>query len=147
MREGLPRGLEVIRRRPIASPDLAHQPSPDLAHQSNRELVPVVEQDADVLEQKLRTLQQTRAGREALRERVGVEHRLAHLANRQGPKARYRGTHRNTNARRSAASVASRVEMMCSRTNCSMRPFKSSMVGVFMHQPVACTAAEAQPLP
>ena len=37
-REGLPRGLEVIRRRPIASPDLAHQPSPDLAHQSNREL-------------------------------------------------------------------------------------------------------------
>lgn len=48
------------------------------------------------LQKKLRTLQQTRAGREALRERVGVEHRLAHLANRQGPKARYRGTRRNT---------------------------------------------------
>ncbi|NPC75101.1 hypothetical protein HPP05_35665, partial [Corallococcus exiguus] len=26
---------------------------------------------------------------------VGVEHCLAHLANRQGPKARYRGTRRN----------------------------------------------------
>jgi hypothetical protein len=46
-------------------------------------------------QKKLRTLQQTRLGREALRERVGVEHRLAHLANRQGPKARYRGTRRN----------------------------------------------------
>ena len=52
--------------------------------------------DDEPLQKKLRTLQQTRAGREALRERVGVEHRLAHLANRQGPKARYRGTRRNT---------------------------------------------------
>ena len=51
--------------------------------------------DGERLQKKLRTLQQTRAGRETLRERVGVEHRLAHLANRQGPKARYRGTRRN----------------------------------------------------
>jgi hypothetical protein len=47
------------------------------------------------LQKKLRTLQRTRAGRRLLRERVSVEHRLAHLANRQGPKARYRGTRRN----------------------------------------------------
>ena len=52
--------------------------------------------DDERLQKKLRTLQQTRAGRDALRVRVGVEHRLAHLANRQGPKARYRGTRRNT---------------------------------------------------
>jgi hypothetical protein len=52
--------------------------------------------DDERLQNKLRTLQRTRLGREQLRERVGVEHRLAHLANRQGPKARYRGTRRNT---------------------------------------------------
>jgi hypothetical protein len=52
--------------------------------------------DDERLQKKLRTLQGTRAGRERLRERVGVEHRLAHLANRQGPKARYMGTRRNT---------------------------------------------------
>jgi hypothetical protein len=52
--------------------------------------------DDERLQKKLRKLQRTRGGRETLRERVGVEHRLAHLANRQGPKARYRGTRRNT---------------------------------------------------
>jgi hypothetical protein len=51
--------------------------------------------DDERLQKKLRGLQQTRAGRQALRDRVAVEHRLAHLANRQGPKARYRGTRRN----------------------------------------------------
>lgn len=51
--------------------------------------------DDERLQKKLRGLQQTHGGRATLRERVGVEHRLAHLANRQGPKARYRGTRRN----------------------------------------------------
>jgi hypothetical protein len=51
--------------------------------------------DDERLQKKLRGLQQTRAGRELLRDRVAVEHRLAHLANRQGPKARYLGTRRN----------------------------------------------------
>lgn len=51
--------------------------------------------DDERLQKKLRVLQHTRAGRRALRDRVAVEHRLAHLANRQGPKARYRGTRRN----------------------------------------------------
>ena len=51
--------------------------------------------DDEGLQKKLRKLQNTRAGREDLRERVAVEHRLAHLANRQGPKARYIGTRRN----------------------------------------------------
>ncbi len=51
--------------------------------------------DDERLQKRLRVLQGTRTGRETLRERVDVEHCLAHLANRQGPKARYRGTRRN----------------------------------------------------
>ena len=51
--------------------------------------------DNEPLQKKLRLRLQTRAGRAELRERVGVEHSLAHLANRQGPKARYLGTRRN----------------------------------------------------
>ncbi len=31
-----------------------------------------------------------------VRDRAGVEHRLAHLANRQGPRARYLGVRKNT---------------------------------------------------
>jgi hypothetical protein len=56
-------------------------------------LVRIAEDEA--LQQKLRKLQGTPAGRERLRARTGVEHRLAHLAARQGPKARYRGTRKN----------------------------------------------------
>ena len=51
--------------------------------------------DDEALQQKLRRLQSTRPGREKLRERTPVEHRLAHLSNRQGPRARYRGIRRN----------------------------------------------------
>ena len=49
----------------------------------------------EALQKKLRKLQGSRRGRQWLRERVGVEHRLAHLSNRQGPKARYRGLRKN----------------------------------------------------
>ena len=52
--------------------------------------------DDERLQKKLRKLQSTRAGREQLRERVPVEHSLAHLSNRQGPRARYRGVRKNT---------------------------------------------------
>lgn len=51
--------------------------------------------DDEALQKRLRKLQSTRAGREKLRERVPVEHRLAHLANRQGTRARYRGVRKN----------------------------------------------------
>ena len=47
------------------------------------------------LQHKLRKLQKTRIGRTKLRERVCVEHRLAHLARRQGRRARYRGVRKN----------------------------------------------------
>jgi Transposase DDE domain/Transposase domain (DUF772) len=47
------------------------------------------------LQKRFRKLQATMAGRAKLRARTGVEHRLAHIAARQGPKARYRGTRKN----------------------------------------------------
>jgi hypothetical protein len=52
--------------------------------------------DNEGLQKKLRQLQASRAGRVKLRERIGVEHRLAHIANRQGPRARYRSARKNT---------------------------------------------------
>ena len=47
------------------------------------------------LQKKLRQMQKTSSGRERFRERVPVEHRLAHVGQRQGPRARYRGTRKN----------------------------------------------------
>jgi len=47
------------------------------------------------LQKKLRARLATRAGRLQLRERVGIEHRLAHIAARQGRQARYRGVTKN----------------------------------------------------
>ena len=46
--------------------------------------------------QRLRVLEGTKEGRANLRERVGVEHGLAHVSQRQGNKARYNGTRKNT---------------------------------------------------
>ena len=40
-------------------------------------------------------LRQTPAGRAELRERVAVEHALAHVGHWQGRRARYRGTRKN----------------------------------------------------
>jgi hypothetical protein len=47
------------------------------------------------LQHRLRKLVATPAGRRRLRERVVVEHRLAHVGQRQGRRARYRGTRVN----------------------------------------------------
>lgn len=56
------------------------------------------------LQQKLRKLAASPAGRERLRERVGIEHSLAHMARRQGPSARHCGIRKNLfDARRTAA--------------------------------------------
>jgi IS5 family transposase len=45
--------------------------------------------------QSLRDMKQTPLGRTALRERVEVEHHLAHVTQRQGPRARYIGVRKN----------------------------------------------------
>jgi hypothetical protein len=53
---------------------------------------------------RLRQRAATRAGRAQLRQRVEVEHRLAHLGARQGRRARYRGVRKNLfDVRRTAA--------------------------------------------
>ena len=46
--------------------------------------------------QRLQVLPTTVEGRAALRERVAVEHGLAHVSQRQGNEARYCGTRKNT---------------------------------------------------
>jgi hypothetical protein len=60
----------------------------------------------ELLQKKLRSAIGTRSGREALRDRVSIEHRLAHHASKQGPRARYLGTRNNTfDSRRHAANL------------------------------------------
>jgi len=61
--------------------------------------------DDERLQHRLRKLVSTPSGREQLRERVAVEHRLAHLGRRQGPRARYKGTRKNLFDIRRAAAV------------------------------------------
>jgi hypothetical protein len=57
------------------------------------------------LQKKLRLLQATGPGRARFRERVGAEHRLAHLAARQGRRARYIGVRKNVFDLRRAAAI------------------------------------------
>jgi hypothetical protein len=54
---------------------------------------------------ELRTRQQTPAGRARLRERVAVEHSLAHVGRWQGRRARYRGQRKNLHDLRRTAAV------------------------------------------
>ena len=61
--------------------------------------------DDEQRQQRLRKLQATRKGREKFRERTAIEHRLAHIAARKGPRARYIGVRRNTYDLRRAAAV------------------------------------------
>jgi hypothetical protein len=58
------------------------------------------------LQHRLRKLAASPIGRERLRERVAVEHRLAHVGRKQGRRARYRGVRKNLfDVRRAAAVV------------------------------------------
>lgn len=57
------------------------------------------------LQHRFRKLVATRRGRERLRERTGVEHRLAHLSRKQGRRARYLGVRKNLFDTRRAAAV------------------------------------------
>jgi hypothetical protein len=59
----------------------------------------------EALQKKLRVLQNTTAGRASLRARVSVEHSLAHVAARKGPRARYLGTRKNLFDLRRAACI------------------------------------------
>jgi hypothetical protein len=57
------------------------------------------------LQEQLRKMAKTRKGRERFRERVPVEHSLAHIGYRQGPRARYRGIRKNLFDLRRAAAI------------------------------------------
>lgn len=59
----------------------------------------------EVLQQRLRRRMASRRGREELRERVAIEHRLAHVSQRQGNRARYRGVRKNRYALRRIATI------------------------------------------
>ena len=67
------------------------------------------------LQKRLRGLQGSRAGRAKLRERVEVEHRLAHLAGRQGRRARNCGVRKNLYDLRRHAAVLN-LEVIARRT-------------------------------
>jgi hypothetical protein len=57
------------------------------------------------LQKRLRQAAKTKAGRQRFRERVPVEHRLAHIGQRQGRRARYYGTRKNLYDLRRAATI------------------------------------------
>ena len=57
------------------------------------------------LQARLRKQIQTAAGREALRERTIIEHKLAHISQRQGNEARYVGVRKNTFDLRRASAI------------------------------------------
>ncbi len=59
----------------------------------------------EALQKRFRRLQQTAPGRQTLRERVQVEHALAHIAARKGSTARYLGVRKNVFDLRRAAAI------------------------------------------
>lgn len=60
----------------------------------------------ELLQERLRRAAATTRGRQSLRKRTAVEHRLAHVTRRQGARARYRGQRKNLfDLRRSSAVV------------------------------------------
>jgi hypothetical protein len=73
------------------------------AELGNGRTVAIAENEA--LQQRLRKQIQTSAGRAALRERTTIEHKLAHIAQRQGTHARYIGVRKNTFDLRRASAI------------------------------------------
>lgn len=56
-------------------------------------------------QEKLRRRMKSKTGRQQFRERVPIEHRLAHIGQRQGNRARYRGVRKNLYDLRRAAAI------------------------------------------
>lgn len=73
------------------------------AERGNGRSVAIAENEQ--LQQRLRKQIQTPAGREALRERTMIEHKLAHISQRQGNHARYLGLRKNTFDLRRASAI------------------------------------------
>jgi DDE family transposase/transposase-like protein DUF772 len=73
------------------------------AELGNGRTVAIAENEA--LQHRLRKQLQTSAGRAALRERTMIEHKLAHISQRQGNHARYVGIRKNTFDLRRASAI------------------------------------------
>jgi Transposase DDE domain/Transposase domain (DUF772) len=73
------------------------------AERGNGRTVAIAENEA--LQHRLRQQIQTSAGRAALRERTTIEHKLAHISQRQGTHARYVGVRKNTFDLRRASAI------------------------------------------
>jgi hypothetical protein len=87
---------EICRRCPLRS--LCTMASPDAGR-----TISIAEDER--LQHKLRKLVRSPKGRQRLRERVAVEHRLAHVGRKQGRRARYLGLRKNLFDLRRAAAV------------------------------------------
>jgi hypothetical protein len=87
---------EICRRCPLRS--LCTMASPDAGR-----TISIAEDER--LQHKLRKLVRSPKGRQRLRERVAVEHRLAHVGRKQGRRARYLGVRKNLFDLRRAAAV------------------------------------------
>ncbi|MCG8417130.1 MAG: IS1182 family transposase [Proteobacteria bacterium] len=59
----------------------------------------------EALQKRLRKNQASKKGRERLRTRTGIEHNLAHVSSRKGPRARYLGVRKNEYDIRRASTV------------------------------------------
>jgi Transposase DDE domain/Transposase domain (DUF772) len=81
-------------------PRRAHCTTAELGHGRS---VAIAENEQ--LQQRLRKQIHTAAGREALRERTMIEHKLAHISQRQGNDARYLGVRKNTFDLRRASAI------------------------------------------
>ena len=66
---------------------------------------PVAIAENEPLQHRLREQTRTSAGRAALRERTMIEHKLAHISQRQGNEARYVGIRKNTFDLRRASAI------------------------------------------
>jgi hypothetical protein len=80
--------------------------------------------DDEKLQHRLRKMVTSKAGREKLRERVDIEHNLAHLIRRQGPRARYAGTRKNLFDVRRASAVQNLETMQRNLEAQSMYPMQ-----------------------
>ena len=81
-----------VRRRQCTTAELGHGRTVAIA-------------ENEPLQQRLRKQIQTAAGRAALRQRTTIEHKLAHISQRQGTHARYVGVRKNTFDLRRASAI------------------------------------------
>jgi hypothetical protein len=84
---------EVVEFEPEACDRCALRAQCTMASPGNGRTVSIAQDEKE--QQRLRKLVATRAGRQRLRLRTGVEHQLSHIARRQGRRARYLGVRKN----------------------------------------------------